>query len=143
MSTVRRSHRDRLVLVAALSAVLVATDAVLLRQWVESDPSPFTGFTDPLLTDVVLGVAAVGYLLLRLPPVQAWTCLLVLALDVGADLQLDQFGGGAWFVAGGLIAALAVPALLALVLRYPWHGSRPRRGSGWAWPPSWACPPPP
>ena len=115
-----RSRRVQLVPVAALSTLLVATDAVLLRQWVETDPSrTFPDSTGPLLTDVVLSVAAVGYLLLRLPPVQAWTCVLVLALGVAGKLQLDQFGGGAWFIAGVLIASLVVPALLALVLRYP------------------------
>ena len=45
--------------------------------------------------------------------------MLVLACKVGGDLELEQFGGGAWLVAGGAIAAMGVPALLALVLRYP------------------------
>jgi signal transduction histidine kinase len=118
--TLVRSRRAQLGLVTVLTIVLVAAEVVFLREWVTTDPARFfPDFTGPLLTDAVLAVAAVGYVLLRLPAVQAWTCVLVLACGVGGDLQLDQFGGGAWLVTGAAIAAMGVPALLALVLRYP------------------------
>jgi hypothetical protein len=121
--TLVRSRRAQLGLVTVLTIVLVAAEVVFLREWVTTDPARiFPDFTGPLLTDAVLAVAAVGYVLLRLPAVQAWTCVLVLACGVGGDLELDQFGGGAWLVTGPRSPRWVFPR------SWPWCCAIRRRG---------------
>jgi signal transduction histidine kinase len=114
------SRRARFWGVTALALTLAAVDIALYADWMSSDPSRERPYTAAgVLIDVVLVVATVGYQLVRLPAVQSWTCVLILALFVVGDLQYDRFGGGAWFVTGVLASNLAMPALIALVLRYP------------------------
>jgi signal transduction histidine kinase len=114
------SRRARFWGVTALAVALAAVDIALYADWMTSDPwrdRPYSAAG--VLIDVVLVVVIVGYQLVRLPAVQSWNCVLVLALLVASDLQYDRFGGGAWFVTGVLASDLAMPALIALVLRYP------------------------